>query len=98
MREFAKAFYQSQAWKETRKAYAASVGGLCERCRAKGLIVPAEIVHHKIHLTPDNITDPNISLAWSNLEALCRQCHGDAHRTLHKRYTINNNGEVTARN
>lgn len=94
MREFAKTFYQSQAWKETRKAYVASVGGLCERCRAKGLIVPAEIVHHKIHLTPDNITDPNITLDWSNLEALCRQCHGDMHRKLTKRYTINSNGEI----
>lgn len=97
MREFAKDFYQSQAWKETRKAYAASVGGLCERCRAKGLIVPAEIVHHKIHLTPDNINDPGITLSWSNLEALCRQCHGDAHKRLRKRYTINSNGEITAR-
>lgn len=98
MREFAKDFYLSQAWKETRKAYAASVGGLCERCQAKGLIVPAEIVHHKIHLTPDNITDPNVALAWDNLEALCRQCHGEAHKKIHKRYTINNNGEVSARN
>ena len=97
MREFAKEFYLSQAWKETRKAYAASAGGLCERCRAKGLIVPAEIVHHKIHLTPDNITDPNVALAWDNLEALCRQCHGDAHKKVRKRFTISNDGKITAR-
>ena len=97
MREFAKAFYQSQAWKETRKAYAASVGGLCERCRSRGLIVPAQIVHHKIHLTPDNINDPNITLDWSNLEALCRDCHGEMHKKVKRRYTINENGEVTAR-
>ena len=50
-REFAKRFYKSKAWQECRASYLKSVGGLCERCYKKGLIVPATTVHHKIWLT-----------------------------------------------
>ena len=28
---------------------------------------------------PYNITDPNITLNWDNLEALCRTCHQNEH-------------------
>ena len=44
-------FYNSQAWKDTRRNYKQSVGGLCERCLKKGLYNPAEVVHHKTPLT-----------------------------------------------
>lgn len=97
-----KAFYHSQAWKNTRRNYKQSVGGLCERCLAKGMIVPAEIVHHKIPLTADNMNDLNISLSWKNLQALCRQCHAEVHDDMYaertgRRYKINNNGKVIIR-
>jgi len=36
-------------------------------------------VHHKIHLTPHNIDDPNITLSEDNLELLCRECHAIEH-------------------
>ena len=79
-REFARRFYNSRAWKNTRKAYAEYVGGCCERCERNGLYgVPGEIVHHKIRLTPENITDPTIALDFSNLELLCRDCHAEVH-------------------
>ena len=51
MREFAKNFYKSTTWQNTREAYYKKAGGLCERCLKKGDISPGEIVHHKIHLT-----------------------------------------------
>ena len=94
-----KAFYHSQAWKNTRRSYRQSVGGLCERCLAKGIITPAEIVHHKIPLTPDNMTDLNISLSWNNLQALCRQCHAEVHDEMYakrsgRRYSIDKGGKV----
>lgn len=79
-KDFAKAFYKTKQWKDCRAAYMASVGGLCERCYRNGLIVPGTMVHHKIHLTPDNIKDPDIALNWRNLELLCRDCHKDEHR------------------
>lgn len=97
MQDYAKAFYKSKAWQRCRASYISSVGGLCEKCLAKGLYRPAEIVHHKIHITPDNIHDPNITLSHSNLEALCRLCHGEAHGLHIKRYDIDALGRVSAR-
>ena len=96
MREFAESFYSSKAWHDCRKAYRLSVGGLCERCRSKGLIVPGEIVHHKVHLTPDNITNESVTLDWSNLELLCRNCHAEIHNNIKKRYFVDENGKIIA--
>lgn len=84
-RDFARAFYKSRAWEDTRAAYARSVGGLCERCRAQGRYVPGDIVHHRVHLSPANIGDPSVTLAFSNLELLCRQCHADEHPEIYGR-------------
>ena len=89
-------FYKTKAWQACREGYLKSVGGLCERCKAKGLIVPAEIIHHKIHLNNQNINDPSVTLNFDNLEALCRSCHGEEHGTV-KRYTIAADGSVESR-
>ena len=91
MREFAKLFYTSEAWAKNRKAYAKSVGGLCERCLTKGLYTPGKVVHHKIHLSPDNITDPNITMGWDNLQLLCQDCHAAVHRR-EKRWHFDKDG------
>ena len=96
MKEYARGFYSSKAWKETRKAYGKSVGGLCERCRKKGLVVPGVIVHHKNYLTPENINDPSVSLDWNNLELVCMACHNEDHEGREKRYTVDELGRVTA--
>lgn len=72
--EFSFAFYRGMPWRRARKAYLTSKHGVCERC---GDI--AVIVHHKKHLTPGNINDPDITLGWDNLQALCRQCHAVVH-------------------
>ena len=93
MKEFAKAFYSGDAWKHCREAYRKSKGGLCESCKRKGLIVAGEIVHHKIHLTPENINDPNVTLNWDNLELVCRDCHAEIHGDK-RRYKIDAVGRV----
>ena len=80
MREFAKAFYRSQAWKDCRAAYAKSVGGLCETCLKAGLYVPGKVVHHRTALTPDNIHDPSVTLNWANLKLVCQDCHAKEHK------------------
>lgn len=74
MREFAKEFYQSPAWRQTRAYILHRDAGLCVRCGQLG-----EIVHHKIHLTPENIGNPKIALGEDNLETLCRACHAIEH-------------------
>ena len=95
MKDYAKAFYKSAAWKKTRDAFLKSKGGLCERCYKKGRFTPGVIVHHKIHLTPENINVPEITLNWDNLELLCRDCHAAEHGT-EKRYKIDELGRVIA--
>lgn len=77
---FAYSFYISDVWRTCREGFLKSRGGLCERCAAKGLIVPATQVHHKVRLTPENIRDPKITCSWDNLEALCDACHQDEHK------------------
>ena len=67
-------FYRSKAWKQTQAAFMASKNYMCERCDQ-----PATIVHHKTYITPSNINDPNITLSWDNLEALCHDCHNKEH-------------------
>ena len=94
-----KTFYNSTAWRNTRRDYKQSVGGLCEECLKKGIITPAEIVHHKTPLTKDNVSDLSVSLSWDNLQALCRKCHADAHDDIYRersgrRYKIDKNGKV----
>lgn len=96
MEQYAKAFYSSAAWKACRTAYLKKAGGLCERCLRKGLYVPAAIVHHKRHITPDNITDPRVTLSFDNLEALCWSCHEKEHKGKARRYTVDAEGHVIA--
>lgn len=72
---WAKWFYNSIAWLECRAGYIASVLGLCEDCRGKGIAKKGHIVHHIIELTPENIHDINITLNWDNLRYLCLDCH-----------------------
>ena len=74
MRDFAKEFYQSKAWRKVRDYVFKRDLKLCVRCGK-----PGEIVHHKIYLTPENINDPEISLNADNLETLCRDCHAAEH-------------------
>ncbi|CAM3876118.1 HNH endonuclease [Cohnella lubricantis] len=74
MKDLAKAFYKSKAWRLCRDAYFILRHGLCERCGG-----PGKIVHHKVWLTPQNINDPNVSLNHALLELLCQDCHNKEH-------------------
>lgn len=96
MRSVDSKFYKSSAWKKCRAAYIKQCGGLCERCYAKGLIVPGYIVHHRAHLTPDTVRDPEQALSFSNLEYLCKECHNAEHfKTDAKpRYTVAPDGKI----
>ena len=94
MQEYAKAFYSSKAWKDTRDAYRRYRGGLCEPCLAKGLYTAGEIVHHKTPITPDNINDPAITLSFDNLLLVCRDCHAAIHDRRKRRYKLDELGRV----
>lgn len=67
-------FYKSDHWKVARAMKIALAGGRCEKCGAIGTEV-----HHIIHLTPDNINDPSITVNQDNLMLLCNECHNKEH-------------------
>lgn len=93
MQAFATEFYGSTAWKECRETYKKFVGGLCEDCLKKGIYNPAEMVHHINHVTPSNIYNPEITLNFKNLKAVCRDCHA-AYHSEPRAYKIDENGNV----
>lgn len=74
--EFAKSFYKSKLWQEVRESILKRDNYLCQ---TKGCYNPAEEVHHKTKLTPENINDTNISVNPSNLISLCAECHKAIH-------------------
>ena len=91
---FAETFYHSNAWRKCREGYAASVGGLCERCYKNGIIRAGVDVHHSKRITPANICDPD-NLNWDNLILLCEDCHALEHTK--KRWKVLPDGKVVSR-
>lgn len=89
-------WYGTQQWRKARKAYWAKVGGLCERCLAKGLYTPAAQVHHIKPLKPEDLSNPALTTGFNNLMALCERCHEEEHNkfTHGGRYTIDDEGNV----
>lgn len=73
-REFSKKFYKSKEWSMTRDYILKRDNYLCQHCGR-----PAQEVHHIIHLSPENINDPGITMNPNNLTSLCRECHFKEH-------------------
>lgn len=94
--QFAKDFYSSNQWKRCREALKIERSGMCEECRKKGLIVTSDLeAHHIIPLTPENISDPSISLNLDNLMLLCKDCHAKQHAP-DRRWHVDPCGHITA--
>lgn len=94
-RSIDESFYKTPAWRRCRAAYLKQ-HPVCERCAASGLVTPSVYVHHRIHLTPENVKDPALAYGDSNLEALCFECHEQEHRRRKKRrYRVDDWGRVT---
>lgn len=93
-KEYAKSFYKSDKWLQCKKSFIAERraidGGLCQRCRKRY----GYIVHHRQHITPENITDPMVTLSHTNLEYLCQECHNKEHfGDAGLRYMIGEDGQ-----
>lgn len=106
--DWALAFYHSPAWLKNRKAYMQRVidtpyglvpAGMCERCFERGELTPAKVVHHKIHLTPQNIDDPHVTLSYDNFQRLCQDCHAFVHSgATEMRVAFDEHGRVVPKN
>ena len=99
MKDFAERFYNRELWLSVRASYIARRtridGGLCERCHER----LGYIVHHKIELTPENITNPDVALNQELLEYLCLTCHNEEHdvfRPAERSVLFDENGDVVA--
>lgn len=79
---FAKPFYKGRQWQNVRNVVMDRSNGLCERCMERGEIKAADVVHHKVPLTEENMSDPDISLNPERCIALCNDCHTEVHKEL----------------
>ena len=69
------AFYISKAWLHLRAEVLRQQHYECQMCRAKGLFVPADTVHHIRTVR----RAPWLALDKSNCTALCNECHYEIH-------------------
>ena len=75
-------FYTSPIWRRKQAEILKRDHYECSRCREKGLVVPANTVHHKKYLR----RHPNIALDDDNLESICERCHYDEHHRKKARF------------
>ena len=80
-REKLKKFYNSKSWIKVRDYCMMRDRYLCRICHDR----PAEVVHHVIHLTEDNVNQWEIALNPDNLISICATCHAEQHRGEHAR-------------
>lgn len=94
-RSVPKSFYNGPAWQACRSSYL-ELHPLCEDCLLRGILTPAEHVHHMTWLTPDNWQDAAVALNHANLRALCVSCHTAAHNQGEhpKRWKVDERGRV----
>lgn len=74
--------------KPNRAIKIANANGRCEMCGAVGTEV-----YHIIHLTPENVLDPKISLNLDKLMLLYKDCHNRVHGRVGK-VGFDENGDV----
>lgn len=61
--------YNTSEWKKVRRVVIVRANGLCEQCKAKGIIKPGKEVDHIIELTDKNKKNWNIAYNLDNLQS-----------------------------
>lgn len=70
--------YNNTKWRKLRETFIRE-HAICEDCLSKGKITPSQDVHHiKTPFQNGNI-NYNLLLDYTNLVALCKDCHGARH-------------------
>lgn len=77
-RELRRKAYNNTKWRKVRDLYMLN-HPLCERCLAKGIVKPAQDIHHKQSPFANNKINYTKLLDSDNLQALCKECHGEIH-------------------
>ena len=106
-----KQFYQSKAWKTSRRAIWLKQNCLCAICGrpvyVDGLTDFIDkpnrrtgIVHHKEELTNSNVSIDSIALGEDNLIGVCKECHEQLHHqdvATRKNYFFDEDGNLVDR-
>ncbi|MDL2254473.1 HNH endonuclease [Ruminococcaceae bacterium OttesenSCG-928-I18] len=71
-----------------------SINHICERCAERNVLEHADTAHHRVHLSPENISDPEVTLNWENLMGVCRECHAEVHGKTERRIRYDEGGRV----
>lgn len=66
-----RAFYASRQWKALRRYRLHLDSGLCQKCKARGIVEPATEVDHVLPV----ISHPHLRYQIENLQSLCSSCH-----------------------
>lgn len=75
--------YNSERWRILRECKFAN-NPLCEKCLEKGIITPAEDIHHIISFMSvnDKLLRHQLAYDYSNLMSLCKKCHQEIHNKI----------------
>jgi 5-methylcytosine-specific restriction protein A len=76
--------YNSEKWRKLRR-FKFSCNPLCEICEKKGMITPAEDIHHIVSFMSSDDIEKRYYLAYDfyNLLSLCKVCHQKLHNAGH---------------
>jgi 5-methylcytosine-specific restriction endonuclease McrA len=70
-----KAFYKTSVWQKCRELVLTRDLGICQECLLSGVLMPADTVHHIIHLRDDQTK----AFDMDNLVSVCASCHNKLH-------------------
>ncbi|WP_321331904.1 HNH endonuclease signature motif containing protein [uncultured Bacteroides sp.] len=74
-----KKIYDSVRWRRLRTLKFAN-NPLCELCEKKGLVTPAEDIHHIVSFNVDDSMKRYwLAYDYNNLMSLCKPCHQNIH-------------------
>lgn len=72
---FAKTLYASREWIELRRNLIIERGPVCQECGTVMVDTSKLIGHHTVTLTPQNVTDPKVTLNPALIRLVCHDCH-----------------------
>lgn len=85
--------YNCKRWKKLRQMKL-GINPFCERCQARGVYVPAYIIHHKEYITQENYMDDDVFFNLDNLESICLECHNKEHFGEEVDYYFDEDGDL----
>ena len=79
-RDIRQKIYGTVRWRNLRREHL-MFHPLCERCIERGIIRPAEDVHHIVSFMKGNdmLTRRQLAYNAENLQSLCKKCHTELH-------------------